>query len=245
MPDGEYTISQLSQDQLGNTLQSSIAVSLDNAAPSIIDLSIAENSALQGNIHLYLQIQDPTGVTSVKFAITQTDSSPEVTMPPPMTPATFEPNTQRWILQINTVQFKDGHYRLSIETQDSLGNQDTKSFEYTIRNWAIMDLSHFTENSKAGRTIPIKFNLHINSAADETQSPVYNEELEIRIFKTDIPSVIIQTFTFGPTSQDYHISEDTTQYICNFKTLKTPAEYTAQVIFNGLTIGAITFSTTK
>jgi hypothetical protein len=77
------------------------------------------------------------------------------------------------------------------------------------------------------------------------QPPVYNEELEIRIFKTSNPSTIIQTFKFGLTSHDYRISEDLEQYICNFKTPKIPGDYTAQVVFNGLTIGTIHFSTVK
>ncbi|MDH7509031.1 MAG: Ig-like domain-containing protein [Methanomassiliicoccales archaeon] len=166
-PDGNYIISQLTQDQLGNTQESSISVFLDNAAPSITNLSIAENSALQGNIHLHLQADDPTGVASVKFAIVQTDSSGGFTLPISMTPAAYNPSTQRWILEIDTLKFKDGFYKVIIETQDSLGNGGIEDFDYIIRNWAVLDLSHFTETAKAGRRMPIKFNLHINGIVDE------------------------------------------------------------------------------
>jgi len=58
---------------------------------------------------------------------------------------------------------------------------------------------------------------------------VYNEELEIRVYKSSDPGNILQTSLFGDKSTDYRINSDAEHYITNFKTAKKPAEYTVEI----------------
>jgi hypothetical protein len=104
-----------------------------------------------------------------------------------------------------------------------------------------------SQSIKAGRTVPLKFSLRVNPDVNSQTPFLYNENLEIRIYKSDEPSVILQTSHFGRGSESYRIDSSGKQYITNFKTLDTPATYVVEIRLAGkdFVIGSFTFDTVK
>jgi hypothetical protein len=102
-----------------------------------------------------------------------------------------------------------------------------------------------TEDSKAGRTIPIKFSLRLDAWADPSQPFVYDESLTIKIFATSDPGNILQTSTFGNGARNYRIAGGGKLYITNFQTSKVPMQYTVEIYKGMSLIGSFTFKTVK
>jgi hypothetical protein len=100
---------------------------------------------------------------------------------------------------------------------------------------------------RAGRTMPVKFSLRIAEAVDPAMPFVYNEELEIRIYKSSDPGNILQTSPFGSASTDYRINSLAEHYITNFKTANKPAMYTFEIwrLSKNFLIGSFTFETKR
>jgi hypothetical protein len=118
---------------------------------------------------------------------------------------------------------------------------------FTIRNWTVVELLPSSISNKAGRTMPVKFSLRISAAVDPGMPFVYNEDLEIRIYKTLHPGNIMQTSQYGDSSKDYRISVLGEKYITNFKTTKRPAEYTVEIwrMNKNFMVDDFTFETVK
>jgi len=115
-----------------------------------------------------------------------------------------------------------------------------------VPTWEVTELLPSSANNKAGRTMPVKFSLTVAESTDPEQPFVYNEDLEIVIYAKDNPGDILQTSTFGDTSQDYRINTKKELYITNFETLATPTTYVVEVYrykAGGMLIGTFEFST--
>jgi len=160
---------------------------------------------------------------------------------------TDPPIEDLWILSFDTNHplLPDGYYLLLVRASDPHGNEASETVEFSIRNWATVELLPSTANNKAGRTMPIKFSMRVKAAVDPAQPFIWNEELMIRIFALTNPAEILQTSTYGTASTDYRIDPIAEKYITNFKTLKTPNIYVVEVCRKGLVIGSFTFATVK
>ena len=71
---------------------------------------------------------------------------------------------------------------------------------------------------------------------------MHNEQLTVRISGG---GQVQQTSVYGPKSTNYRIDDLGQLYITNFQTLKTPMQYTVEVLRKGFLIGSFTFATTK
>ena len=77
----------------------------------------------------------------------------------------------RWQLIFDTTILPDGYYTIIVNASDIYGNEGYEMVEFSIRNWAVVELLPFTENHKAGRTVPVKFSLKITEFVEpETQN---------------------------------------------------------------------------
>ena len=97
--------------------------------------------------------------------------------------------------------------------------------------------------------MPVKFSLRIAASVDPAMPFVYNEDLEIRIYRCDnsrcSSKTLMQTSTYGTGSKDYRSNGE--MYITNFQTAKTPAQYLVEKWrpSNNFMIGSFTFKTVK
>jgi|GEM_PF-3972067 len=202
--------------------------------------------ALQDDITLQSMVTDPSGVAWVFYAIrdpggeqgTMIDSMYET-----LIPSSTSGNT--WQFIFDTTQLPDGYYILFVNASDIFGNIGYTTVNFSIHNWAILQMLPNTPNSKAGRTIPIKFSLHIAAAVDPIQPFIRNEELTIIIYEKNHPDTILQVSTYGDHSTDYRINSTEKQYITNFKTLKTPKTYVVEIWRIPLRIASFEFQTEK
>ncbi|MCW4052764.1 MAG: hypothetical protein NWE78_06125, partial [Candidatus Bathyarchaeota archaeon] len=48
-----------------------------------------------------------------------------------------------------------------VEAEDNLENLGSLTLQYSIRNWAVIELLPSSEKNKAGRTMPVKFALRV------------------------------------------------------------------------------------
>jgi hypothetical protein len=65
----------------------------------------------------------------------------------------------------------------------------------------------------------------------------------IKIYEVGYSEEILQTSYYGTTSLSYRIDAIGQFYITNFKTLKTPANYIAEVYLSETLLGSIQFRT--
>ncbi len=220
---------------------------IDDTPPSIIVETPDLWVSLQDGITLESIVTDSgCGVDSVKYSIRYPEGAQGNIINP-----SFEslPTTNsvdnKWELLFDTTQLPDGYYVLYANASDNLGNEGYKTVNFSIRNWVVLQLLPNTANSKAGRTIPIKFSLRVTVAVDPSQPFVRNEELNIKIYEKKYPGNILQNSTYGPNSTDYRISSFEEQYITNFKTSKIPTTYVVEIWRNNLLIGNFEFKTVK
>jgi hypothetical protein len=243
--DGSYNIDYNSTDNAGNVEPTNTAiVILDNTGPSITMLNPPIGWALQDGVTFIASVVDSgSGVASLNFSIREANGGKGITIGFEDLQPYYNATTGEWSLFFNTLQLPDGYYVVFAEATDNLGNIGSIIVPYSIRNWAVIELLPASENNKAGRTMPVKFALRISASVDPNQPFVYNEELTIKIYATANPNEILQESTFGDTARDYRISS--VHYITNFKTLKTPTEYTVEIYRKDFLIGSFTFETVK
>jgi uncharacterized protein YegL len=243
--DGSYNIDYNSTDNAGNVEPTNTAiVILDNTGPSITILNPPIGWALQDGVTFIASVVDSgSGVASLNFSIREANGGKGITIGFEDLQPYYNATTGEWSLFFNTLQLPDGYYVVFAEATDNLGNIGSIIVPYSIRNWAVIELLPASENNKAGRTMPVKFALRISASVDPNQPFVYNEELTIKIYATANPNEILQESTFGDTARDYRISS--VHYITNFKTLKTPTEYTVEIYRKDFLIGSFTFETVK
>jgi len=97
--------------------------------------------------------------------------------------------------------------------------------------------------------MPVKFSLRIAASVNPAMPFVYNEDLEIRIYRCNNIScssrTLMQTSTYGDKSTDYRINADF--YITNFQAEKIPPHYLVEIWrpSNNFLVGSFTFKTVK
>jgi uncharacterized protein YegL len=245
LADGSYNIDYNSTDNAGNVEPTNTAiVILDNTGPSITILNPPIGWALQDGVTFIASaIDSGSGVSSLNISIREANGAEGIPIGFEDLQPYYNATTGEWSLFFNTLRLPDGYYVVFAEAADNLGNIGSIIVPYSIRNWAVIELLPASETNKAGRTMPVKFALRIAASVDTNQPFVYNEELTIKIYATANPNEILQESTFGDTARDYRISS--VHYITNFKTLKTPMEYTVTIYRKDFEIGSFTFQTVK
>jgi len=219
---------------------------VDDTAPSITVEIPSFWEALQDGITFRSLVTDACGVDWVKYAI-RNPGGAQGTIINPMYESLIATSIgdDKWQLLFDTILLPDGHYVLHVNASDMLGNERNTIVNFSIRNWAVLEMLPNTANSKAGRTMPIKFSLRVALVVDPTQPFVRNEELIIKIYVKGIPGTILQTSVYGINSKDYRIDPISEKYITNFKTLSTPKTYVVDIWRDTLRIGSFEFKTTK
>lgn len=246
LSDGEYFIDFNSTDNVGNIETThTVSVILDNSGPSIVVENPPAGWALQDGVTFIASASDSSGTHSLNFSIREANGDQGIPVGFEDIPAAYDSITGRWNWYFNTLQLPDGYYTVLVNAEDNLGHASSMTVQYSIRNWAVLERLPSTPNSKAGRTMPVKFSLRVAASVDPTQPFVYNEELTIKIYATDKPSNILQTSTFGETSRDYRIDIPSEKYHTNFKTLSTPKTYRVEIWKKDMLIGSFEFKTVK
>jgi hypothetical protein len=217
----------------------------DTEAPTIVVETPSEGEALQDGITFKALVSDPN-LDSVTFSIREPNGeqgkiiSPEFeSMPPTLSP------DGKWELYFDTTLLPDGFYLFLVNAADIAGNTASMVVQFSIRNWAPIELLPASESNKAGRTMPVKFSLRIIATVDPARPFVRNEELTIVIYEKGHPENILQTSTYGTTATDYRIQSVAEFYITNFKTLNTPKTYVVEIYRKGMLIGSFEFKTVK
>jgi len=221
---------------------------VDNTPPDVSIVFPQTNEALQDGAVLAAEANDTSGVDSVSFYIREPNDGSGVPIGKENLVATLNIVTGKWEYNFDTMQLPDGYYVVLARAVDTYGNEGwSEVVPFSIRNWAIITLLPATPNSKAGRTMPVKFSLRIAAAVDPAMPFVYNDELEIRIYDRAKPGVILQRSVFGSGSTNYRIDMGSEKYITNFKTKTTPATYVVEVWrpAKNFLVGSFTFATTK
>ena len=217
----------------------------ENDPPTITIVYPAENQALQDIITFKIEVIDTEGIEWVKVSIRERGGENGV-----MISDEFEEinavytGENLWILEFNTTRLPDGYYTILLKASDILGLTATKTINVSIRNWVTLELLPSTPNSKAGRTIPIKFSIRVSDNVDPNEPFVLNEELTVKIYeKQDETNQLLQISIFGVTSKDYRINILNEFYITNFKTLINPKNYLVEIWRKEFLIGSFEFST--
>ncbi|MBN2272121.1 MAG: hypothetical protein JXN61_16020 [Sedimentisphaerales bacterium] len=217
--------------------------------PSVIDVIVPEaGDAVQDGITLTAAATDIDGVDSVYLYIREPNDGNGVPIGQEDLVATFNPVAAKWEYNFDTTLLEDGYYVVLAKAVDSYGNEGwSEVVPFSIRNWAVIELLPATPNSKAGRTMPVKFSIRVAQSVDAAMPFVYNEDMEIRIYKSSAPSVILQRSLFGAEATDYRIDTVVEKYITNFKTDRNPATYVVEIWRpeNNFTVGSFTFRTVK
>ena len=237
LDDGTYYIDYNSTDNAGNVESTNTtAVTVDNTAPVITETNF-EGLALQDGVTLEVSAWDLSEVASVTFSIQCAQGDIIASGSATPTPA------EEWEWDFDTILHPDGYYSAIITTTDVLGNMGDTPIQFSIRNWACLELLPASESNKAGRTMPVKFSLRVVASVDPAQPFVYNEELTIVVSKN---GDIKQTSTYGTTARDYRINSENELYITNFRTIrKRPATYVVDIYRKDMLIGSFDFSTVK
>jgi hypothetical protein len=217
---------------------------MDNVPPSLAVETPSENDALQDGVTFKTSAWDESGVASVAFSI-QCPQGNVISPDFQSMPATLGADG-KWSLYFDTRKLPDGFYMFVANGTDVLGNWGTTTVQFSIRNWAAIELLPASESNKAGRTMPVKFSIRVKASVDPARPFIYNEELTIKIYKKASPSnILLRTSTFGTASTDYWIDPVSEKYHTNFKTLSTPATYVVEIWRKGVKIGSFEFKTVK
>ena len=239
--DGAYNIDYNSTDNAGNVeLTRNQTVFLDNTAPTITDTNF-EDVALQDGVTLGVSAWDLSEVASVSFSIKCAQGDIVASGSASLSP------DGKWEWYFDTIVCPDGYYSAIITTTDVLGNTGDTPIQFSIRNWACIELLPACESNKAGRTMPVKFSLRIEESVDPAQPFVRNEELTIKIYEEDDDqNVLLQISTYGITARDYRIDSEDELYITNFRTIrKKPKTYLVEIYRKDMLLDSFEFSTVK
>ncbi|MCK4669151.1 peptidase C39 family protein [Candidatus Bathyarchaeota archaeon] len=218
----------------------------DTEPPTITVETPSEHQALQDGVTLTALVSDPSDVDWVQFSIREPNGEQGTIIDSMFEsmPATHT-GDDTWQLPFDTTALPDGYYMLLVKAADMLGNEGNATVEFSIRNWACVELLPSSESNKGGRTMPVKFSLRVVESVDPDQPFVWNEELSIIIYEEGHPETILQNSIYGDTARDYRIDPEEELYITNFKTLKKPTTYVVEIYRKDMLIGTIEFSTEK
>jgi len=239
----EFQESHISVSSLAGAITVEI-LDHDLMPPQISIITPAPDDTIQDGITFSSLVSDPGGVNWVRYSIRNPGGLQGTVINPTFESIPAIPTgNDKWELPFDTTQLPDGYYVLYVNARDNLGNEGNTTVNFSIRNWAVLEMLPNTANKKAGSTMPIKFSLRIAAAVDPSQLFVRNEDLTIKIYEKGHPETILQESYYGDTSTDYRISSS--HYITNFKTLKTPKTYVVHIWRNDLLIGSFEFKTVK
>jgi hypothetical protein len=252
LPMGQTTITlTVSDGDLSATDEVVITV-VDSTPPQVSIITPQANVALQDGVTLQAQATDTSGIDKVFFSVREPDGGEGVPIGYEDLVATYKSTTGYWEYPFDTTVLQDGYYVILAKAIDNEGNEGKSSVvAFSIRNWAVIQKLPSTPNSKAGRTMPVKFSLRIARSVDPAMPFVYNEDLEIRIYRCDNTScsskTLMQTSRFGTGSTDYRINTTAKLYQTNFQTTKTPAQYLVEIWrpSHNFLVGSFTFKTVK
>lgn len=222
----------------------------DTTAPAVTVEFPTAGLAVQDGIVLKANSSDLSGVTAVYFYVREPDCPEGQVISPEFEdlPATLNGATGEWEYNFDTLSLPDGNYIVLAKGVDTYDNEGWSAcVPFSIRNWAVIELLPASKNNKAGRTMPVKFSLRVAASVDPSQPFVYNDDLTIKIYATSAPGNIVQTSIFGDTARNYRIDSLDELYITNFKTLKTPMQYTVEIwrTSKNFMVGSFTFETVK
>jgi len=237
----------VSDGELLNTDTVNINV-VDTTAPEVEVMFPHEGHAVQDGVTFEGKASDISGVAEVYFYLREPGGASGTPIGHEDLPATLNTTSGNWELSFDTTVVPDGHYVILAKAIDTYGNEGwSELVQFSIRNWAVLELLPSSTSNKGGRTMPVKFSLRIVEAVDPAMPFVYNEQLEIRIYDSADPGKILQTSLFGDSSKDYRITVVGEFYITNFKTKKQPAEYVVEIwrTSKNFLVGNFTFETVK
>jgi len=239
LEDGSYQIDYNSTDNAGNVESTNTQqIILDNTPPVVTGTNF-EGLALQDGVTLQVSAWDLSEVASITLSIQCIQGDTVSSMS-----ATLFPDG-KWKADFDTTLHPDGFYFAIINGTDVLGNTGNTTIPFSIRNWAVVELLPASTSNKGGRTMPIKFSLRVAAAVDPAQPFVYNEELNIAVYKSSQPANILQNSTYGTTARDYRINSIDELYITNFRTKKQPTLYVVEIYRKGMLLDTFTFETVK
>jgi hypothetical protein len=251
-PNTEYEIGIHTVDKVGNINtrwinQTTKTTGFIDTIPPVITITVPyEDEALQDGVTFETYVTDQSGVNFVNISIREPGGDHGIIINESYESlSTTYIGEDIWQLPFDTTGLPDGYYLLFVEACDILGNMGNNTVNFSIRNWAVIELLPSTNNHKAGRTMPVKFSLRIAEAVDPAQPFVRNEELNILIYEEDFPETILQNSTYGNTSTDYRIESENELYITNFKTLKKPTVYVVEIWRKDMLLDSFEFETVK
>ncbi len=215
-----------------------LGVIQDNSPPLITGTDF-EGLALQDKVTLQVSSWDLSAVVSVTISIQCAQGDTLLTEPAVLT------SEGKWQISLDTTLFPDGFYFAKVTMTDAVGNMGDTALEFSIRNWAAIEVLPASESNKAGRMMPVKFSLGVKASVDPARPFVQNQELTIKIFAQNSAGAILQTSTFGTTSKDYRIDPEGELYITNFRTLRVPKIYMVEIYRKDCLIDSFEFSTVK
>jgi len=249
MPMGTTTVTlQVSDGELAGT--DTVDITVQDTTPPVVTVEFpTPNLAVQDGITLQASASDPSDVAAVHFYVREPDGPQGKIVSAEFEDLTAAPDggIGKWEYNFDTLKLPDGYYVVLARAVDTYGNAGwSTAISFSIHNWVVMQLLPSTTNSKAGRTMPVKFALRVSASVDPAQPFVYNEELAIKIYAASNPGVILQTSTFGAGARDYRI-EDNKLYITNFRTLKSPESYVVEIwrLSKNFMVASFSFMTVK
>jgi hypothetical protein len=226
--------------------------------PVIVGLSLMQititqptsGQALQDGVTFQAIAKAASGIDGVTFYVCESNAGDSFPNSECEVLDAFDRGSNTWEYDFNTRLLPDGYYVIIAKAADNEGYEAWSPIvPFSIRNWGVVALLPSTPNSKAGRTMPVKFSLRVAESVDPARPFVANYELEVLIYRcsdsTCSSKTLMQTSVYGPDTTDYRISG--TLYITNFKTAKQPAHYLVKIWrpSNNFMVGSFTFKTVK
>jgi hypothetical protein len=244
---GTYEVELVVHDGEVGSRPDSVVVQRDLVAPEISVVAPTAGTAVQDGVGFAAAVVDEdSGVGAVWFTLREDDGAQGSAIGFEEIAAVYDPVTGAWIAGFDTTRVPDGYYLITASARDVAGNSATgEPVAFSVRNWALVELLPATPNHNAGRTVPVKFSINVDSAVDPATPFVHNEDLVISIYETDSPDVILQEATFGEEARAYRIDDHVGFYITNFKTLRAATEYTVSISRGDFVIGSFGFATVR
>ena len=231
--DGTTTIQARSIDLAGNVENPPVeaTIRIDQTDPSVNVVVPSSDVAVQDQVTLAAAAHDKTsGVADVAFSVREHDGAAGSPVGCEDLPATLNTDTGYFEYQFDTTALPDGAYQVVATATDHAGNAASSDVTlFSIRNWSVIELLPASEDNRAGRTMPVKFSLRVAAEVDPAQPFVYNETLAVRIVDTADPAEPKQTSVFGDGAANYRIDVVDEHYITNFRTDRTPTDYTVEI----------------
>jgi len=207
-----------------------------DTTPPEVNITVPKaNSAIQDGITLAADANDDKGVAQIYFCVRGPNDGNGVPIGFEDLQATLDTNDGYWKYNFNTAQLADGKYIVLAKAVDTSGNIGwSKVVPFIICNsYSTMVFPATAIVNKAGKDAAIKFSLCglANKKKQQSAIPfIYNEDLEIRIYKlSGRTNILQQKSVFGSGAADYQIDLSKRLYITNFQTESRLAIYTVEV----------------